>query len=155
MEARLAELKTKPTRASVNDFLNTIEDQQRRKDCKSVMKLMAEITDAKPEMWGPSIIGFGRYLYKYDSGREAEWMMTGFSPRKSDLTLYIMGGFDQHPELMEKLGKYRTGKACLYIKKLDDIDLAVLRKLVAKSVSSMAKNRIDKPANKTMKKQEK
>jgi hypothetical protein len=116
---------------------------------------MAEVTDAKPEMWGPSIIGFGRYLYKYDSGREADWMVTGFSPRKSDLTLYIMGGLDKHPALMKKLGKYRTGKACLYIKKLDEIDLGVLRKLVAKSVSSMAKNRIDKPAKKSKKKQEK
>ncbi|HEV7395548.1 MAG TPA: DUF1801 domain-containing protein [Pyrinomonadaceae bacterium] len=150
----MAEAKTKPTKASVNDFLNTIENEQRRKDCKAVTKLMSEITDAKPEMWGPNIIGFGRYLQKYANGREAEWPVAGFSPRKSDLTLYI-GSLDKHRDLMKKLGKHRTGKVCLYIKKLDDIDLGVLHKLVAKSVSTMAKNRIDKAAPKTKKKQEK
>ena len=151
----MAEAKTKPTKASVNDFLNTIEDEQRRKDCKTVVKMMSEITDAKPEMWGPGIIGFGRYLHKYDNGREAEWMVAGFSPRKSNLTLYITGGVDKHRDLLKKLGKHRTGNVCLYIKKLDDIDLGVLHKLVAKSVSTVAKNRIDKAANKTKSKREK
>jgi hypothetical protein len=105
---------------------------------------MVEVTKAEPEMWGNSIVGFGRYRYKYESGREGEGMITGFSPRKSDLTLYIMPGFEPFPDLMGRLGKYKTGKSCLYIKKLDDVDLNVLRELVDKSITMMADKRIDK-----------
>ncbi|HKZ03331.1 MAG TPA: DUF1801 domain-containing protein [Pyrinomonadaceae bacterium] len=139
----MAELKTKPTKQSVNAFLSKVSNESRRKDCKTVLDLMADVTQAKPEMWGDSIVGFGRYRYKYASGREGEWMVTGFSPRKTDLTLYLMGGFDSEPELMTHLGKYKTGKSCLYIRKLADVDLKTLRKLVKSSVEKMADQRID------------
>jgi hypothetical protein len=140
----MAELKTKPTKESVMDFLGKVADEKRRNDCQVILKLMADVTQAEPEMWGSSIVGFGRYRYKYESGREGEGMITGFSPRKSDLTLYIMPGFEPFPDLMERLGKYKTGKSCLHIKKLDDIDLNVLTELVDKSVARMADKRIDK-----------
>jgi hypothetical protein len=140
----LAETKTKPTKDSVESFIESVADEQRRKDCKVVLDLMTKVTKAKPEMWGSSIIGFGRYRYKYDSGREGEWMITGFSPRKGDLTLYIMHGFDGVPDLMERLGKFKTGKSCLYIKKLDDVDLKVLKQLIEQSCKKMAAKRIDK-----------
>lgn len=139
----MAELKTKPTKQSVSAFLKKIPDEKRRKDCEAISRMMAEVTKAKPEMWGPSIVGFGRYKYKYDSGREGEWMVTGFSPRKTDLTLYIMQGFASLPDLMDRLGKHKTGKSCLYIKKLEDVDVKVLRKIVEKSVQMMSKYRID------------
>jgi Domain of unknown function (DU1801) len=140
----MAEAKTKPTKANVNAFLDSIDDERRRKDCKAVLKLMKDVTQAQPEMWGSSIVGFGRYRYNYDSGREGEWMMTGFAPRKGDLTLYIMAGFERIPELMKRLGKFKTGKSCLYIKKLEDVDMDVLRDIVSKSVEKMSANRIDK-----------
>ena len=140
----MAELKTQPTKASVKEFINQISDEQRRKDCQVVLKLMEEITGAKAEMWGPSIVGFGRYHYKGASGREGEWMITGFSPRKGDLTLYLMGGFEEVPELMKKLGKHKTGKSCLYLKKLEDVDMKVLKQLVTKSVKKMDSARVDK-----------
>ncbi len=95
---------------------------------------MKDVTGEEPTMWGSSIVGFGRYRYKYESGREGEWMITGFSPRKTDLTLYIMHGFERVADLMTRLGKHKTGKSCLYIKKLSDVDLGVLRKIVEKSV---------------------
>lgn len=139
----MAELKTKRTKDSVLDFLAKVTDSKRREDCKVIVDLMARATKAEPEMWGSSIVGFGRYRYKYESGREMEWMLIGFSPRKSDLTLYIMGGSESFPDLMKRLGKYKTGKSCLYIRKLDDVDLKVLTKLVEKSVEKMAKKRID------------
>ncbi len=140
----MAELKTKVTKESVQGFLKKIPDEQRRKDCQVVLKLMEEVTGAKAVMWGPSIVGFGRYRYKYESGREAEWMVTGFSPRKNDLTLYIMPGFEQVPDLMKRLGKHKTGKSCLYLKKLEDVDLKVLKKLVSQSVKRLADKRVDK-----------
>ena len=140
----MAELKTKPTKASVKTFIAKVDGEQRRRDCKVIIDLMTEVTQAKAEMWGPSIVGFGRYHYKYESGREAEWPVTGFSPRKTDLTLYIIGGFDAVPELMKRLGKYKTSKGCLYIRKLDDVDLDVLRKLVAQSVARLEDKRTDK-----------
>jgi hypothetical protein len=133
----MAELKTKETTASVAEFLEKISDPQRREDCRAVAKIMREVTGEEPKMWGSSIVGFGRYHYKYASGREGDWMITGFSPRKSALTLYFMGGFDSSPQLMKKLGKYKTGGGCLYIKKLADVDVAVLRELVTKLVRSM------------------
>ena len=133
----MAELKTKPTGASVKDFLNQIPDEERRKDCFAVAKIMEEITGSKPKMWGPSIVGFGSYHYKYASGREGDWPITGFSPRKKDLTLYIMMGFEKYPELMKQLGKHSTGKSCLYIKRLSDIHLPALKKLIKQSVKQL------------------
>jgi hypothetical protein len=138
----MAEVKTKETTASVAQFLKGISDTQRREDCRAVAEIMRDVTGEEPKMWGSSIVGFGRYHYKYESGREGDWMITGFSPRKGDLTLYIMGGFESSPELMKKLGKYKTGKTCLYIKKLADVNIGVLRKLVTKSVKSMASQRV-------------
>jgi hypothetical protein len=133
----MAEMKTKPTAESVKDFINRIADEERRADCFQVAKLMEEITGEKPKMWGPSIVGFGTYHYKYDSGREGDWLVTGFSPRKKDLTLYIMMGFEKHGELMKKLGKYSTGKSCLYVKRLSDIHVPTLKKLIKASVKQL------------------
>jgi hypothetical protein len=130
----MAETKTKPTNESVKDFLNKISDEERRADCFQVAQIMEEITGEKPKMWGPSIVGFGSYHYKYDSGREGDWPVTGFSPRKKDLTLYIMMGFEKHRELMEKLGKHSHAKSCLYIKQLSDIHIPTLKKLIKTSL---------------------
>ena len=130
----MAELKTKRNDGSVEDFLNSVEDEAKRDDCYQVLNIMKEITGEEPKMWGGSIVGFGSYHYKYASGREGDWFVTGFSPRKQALTLYIMAGFSKYDELMSKLGKYKTGKSCLYIKKLDDIDEEVLRELITTSV---------------------
>jgi hypothetical protein len=138
----MAELKTKPTSESVSAFLNKIPDKTRRDDCLAVIDIMRTVIKEEPQMWGSSIVGFGRYLYKYESGREGEWMVTGFSPRKGDLTLYIMGGFEHFPELMKGLGKYKTGKSCLYIKNLADVDRKVLKQLIEQSVKKMVKQRI-------------
>jgi len=126
----MAEQKTKPTNQSVKEFLNKIPEPERREDCFAVAKIMEEITGEKPTMWGPSIVGFGSYRYKYASGREGDWPMMGFSPRKKDLTLYIMMGFERHADLMEKLGKHSTGKSCLYIKRLSDVHIPTLKKLI-------------------------
>lgn len=133
----MAELKTKQTEQSVDDFLNKISDAQRREDCFAVAKLMEEATGSKPKMWGPSIVGFGSFHYKYDSGREGDWLMTGFSPRKQDLTLYLMMGFEKHGDLMKQLGKHRTSKSCLYIKRLSDIHVPTLKKLIKASVKDL------------------
>lgn len=135
----MAELKTKPTRQSVQNFLNeTVSDEKKRKDCNFLLETMKEITGDIPRMWGQGIIGFGKYHYKYESGREGDWFLTGFSPRKQALTLYIMPGFKNQTELMQKLGKYKTGKACLYIKRLSDVDATVLKKLIEKSVAHLS-----------------
>lgn len=138
----MAELKTKETKASVAAFLKKVPDEQRRKDCQTVLEMMQEATGEPPKLWGSSIVGFGRYKYRYASGHSGEWPIIGFSPRKSDLTLYIMRGFAEYGALMAKLGKYKTGKSCLYIKKLDDVGLPVLKKLITKSVDSMAAHRV-------------
>ena len=135
----MAELKTKQTEQSVDKFLKAVADETRRKDCLAVAKLMEEVTGLKPKMWGPSIVGFGSYHYKYASGQEGDWPIAAFSPRKQNLTLYIMPGFDRYDELMKKLGKHSTGKSCLYIKRLDDIHLPTLKKLVSESVKYMKK----------------
>jgi len=135
----MAEPKTKKNATSVAAFLNRIENEERRKDCRTVLAMMKQITGSKPAMWGTSIVGFGSYHYVYASGREGDWPLTGFSPRKQDLTLYIMAGFDRYKPLMAKLGKYRTGKSCLYVKRLADIDLQVLKRLVTESVRHMRK----------------
>ena len=137
----MAELKTKPTTASVTKFLNGVSDKTRREDCFAVLEMMREVTKEEPKMWGSSIVGFGRHRYKYESGREGEWPIAAFSPRKGDLTLYFTPGFDIEPE-MERLGKYKTGKSCLYIKKLGDVDPKVLKQLVTKSVKKLAGQRI-------------
>jgi hypothetical protein len=138
----MAELKTKKTKASVAAFLDQISDEQRRKDCQRILKIMKEATGEQPRMWGSSIVGFGTYKYRYASGHEGEWPIIGFSPRKNDLTLYIMPGFADYTELMAKLGKHKTGKSCLYIKKLDDVELPVLKKLITKSVDKMGEHRV-------------
>jgi hypothetical protein len=130
----MAEPKTKPTEQSVTDFLATIEDDQKRRDCFAILEMMREVTQCDPKMWGPTIVGFGAYHYRYESGREGEWPLTGFSPRKQNLTLYLMGDYEKHDDLMQKLGKHSIGKSCLYIKRLADVDLATLRELVQRSV---------------------
>ena len=136
----MAELKTKMNDASVDAFLNTVVDERKRQDCFTQVDLMTEATGAQPRMWGDSIVGFGEYHYKYASGREGNWFLAGFAPRKQNLTLYIMSGFDQYDELLGKLGKHSTGKSCLYIKRLDDVDMATLRELVVESVQHMIQN---------------
>ena len=130
----MAQPKTQKTDASVEGFLNAVENERRRADSFALLELMREVTGEEPAMWGTSIVGFGTYSYQYASGREGEWMQVGFSPRKRNLTLYIMPGFDGYRSLLEKLGKYRTGKSCLYINKLDDVDLPTLRELIRQSV---------------------
>jgi hypothetical protein len=135
----VAELKTRPTSESVENFLNGIADEQRRRDCLRVVEIMKAATKSEPEMWGTSIVGFGRHNYKYESGTKGEWFQIGFSPRQQALTLYFMGGAERNPDLLKKLGKHKTGRACLYIKRLDDIDLPTLRQLVERSVADIAK----------------
>lgn len=130
-------LKTQPTQASVADFLNAIPDEQARLDCWEIAEMMAQATKAPPEMWGASIVGFGRYRYHYASGRTGEWMLVGFSPRKQNITLYLMSGFEQYAMLLEKLGQYRCGKACLYIKRLAEVHRPTLKKLIQASVKHM------------------
>ena len=114
-------LKTQRTAASVKMFLDKVPDERRRKDARTVSALMADVTGEKPAMWGPSIVGFGSYHYKYASGQEGDWPIVGFSPRKDSLTVYIMPGFAEYSELLAKLGKHKTGRSCLYIKSLDDV----------------------------------
>ncbi|MBX0330054.1 DUF1801 domain-containing protein [Oscillochloris sp. ZM17-4] len=132
----MAELKTKPSDQSVAAFIDTVADEQKRQDCHTIIEMMRAATGAEPVMWG-SIIGFGSYHYRYKSGREGDWFLTGFAPRKQNLTLYIMAGFERYHELMGQLGNHSTGKSCLYIKRLSDIDQGVLRELVARSVAHM------------------
>jgi hypothetical protein len=133
----MAELKTQENDQSVTAFLQRVEDDQRRQDCYAVLEVMREAVQAEPKMWGDSIVGFGKYHYTYASGRAGDLMLTGFSPRKQNLTLYIMAGFDAYDSLMARLGKFKTGKSCLYIKKLADIDMDVLKELVQRSVEHM------------------
>jgi len=137
----VAELKTQPTNKSVKDFIDGIADDTRRRDCRTIMRIMKKVTKARPKMWGSNIVGYGKYHFKYASGREGEWFAAGFSPRVQSLTLYIMSGFRQYASLMKKLGKHTTGKSCLYIKRLDDIDLDVLEELVERSVRHVERSR--------------
>lgn len=127
------ENKTQITNQSVEAFLKGVENEKRRKDSFKVLELMQEITGHEPKMWGPSIIGFGTYHYKYASGREGDFLATGFSPRKTALTLYIMAGFSNYDELMGKLGKFKTGKSCLYVKNLEDLNFEILKELIKTS----------------------
>jgi hypothetical protein len=132
-----AEVKTKVNDASVTEFLNKVADEQKRDDSFEILKMMKQVTREEPKMWGPSIIGFGSFHYKGKSGREGDWMLTGFSPRKQNLTLYLMGGFEGHAPLLKKLGKHTLGKGCLYIKRLADVDKKVLKELVQASVKQI------------------
>lgn len=133
----MATLKTQPNDRDVTEFLASIEDIQRREDCFKLLTLMQEITDETPQYWHSNIVGFGTYHYRYESGREGDWFITGFSPRKQNLTLYIIAGFDKYEELMNQLGRHKTGKSCLYVNRLADIDMKVLRELIARSVHFM------------------
>ena len=128
------ELKTQKNEASVEDFLNEIADEAIREDAKKIAEMMRKATGAKPKMWGANIVGFGEYPYKYASGREGDWMRSGFAPRKQNLTLYIIDGFEKYDDLMANLGKYKTGKSCLHIRRLSDVDEKVLKELIAQSV---------------------
>ena len=136
----MAENKTQPTRRSVTALINGIDDKKKRADAKKITAMMRKATGARAAMWGPSIVGYGRYHYRYESGREGDFMLTGFSPRKQALTVYIIPGFKPFESLMKKLGKYKTGKSCLYIKRLSDVDERVLELLIAESVKYMRKN---------------
>ncbi len=136
----MAENKTKPTKASVTEFIDSIEDRDRRADARKVAAMMRKATGKRAKMWGPSIVGYGTYHYRYDSGREGDFIITGFSPRKQALTVYIMAGFGRFDALMNKLGKYKTGKSCLYIKRLTDVDEEVLERLINESVRYMREN---------------
>lgn len=135
----MATQKTRETAASVEEFLNGIENRTRREDGLAMLELMREVTGEEARMWGSSIVGFGSYHYVYESGREGDAMLTGFSPRKQNLAIYVMPGFSAYHSLLDKLGKHKTGKSCLYINKLADVDLKVLRTLVRRSVQVMRK----------------
>ncbi len=139
----MSDLKTQANDGDVRAFLASVENEKRRQDAFKVLALMEEITGEKPTMWGTSIIGFGRYDYKYETGREGKWFKTGFSPRKQNLTLYLMSGFADYGKLMSQLGKHKTGKSCLYINKLEDIDMDVLRALVKQSVAHVSRTHDD------------
>jgi hypothetical protein len=138
----MAELKTKQTERSVNAFINQIPDETTRKDCRTIVRLMKKATKSEPRMWGSSIVGFGKFHYKYASGHEGDTCVVGFSPRKQYLTLYAMPGYlPQFQDLLKKLGKHKTGKGCLYIKKLEDVNLAVLEDLIEQAVKTAASRR--------------
>lgn len=129
----MAENKTLKTGASADEFLSSIEHERRRADGLVLLRMMKEITGLDPDMWGPSIVGFGDYHYRYGRGREGDFFLVGFSPRKQSLSLYIPSGFPEYDALLSALGKHRKGASCLYVNKLADVDLAVLRELIAKS----------------------
>lgn len=134
----MSELKTRPTDASVEDFIAAVENPRRREDARAVAAMLGGITGEKPVMWGPSIIGFGRYTYVNTTKKPADWPIIGLSPRKANLTVYIMPGFNERPDLMERLGKVKTSVSCLYINRLEDVDRAALRELCEWSVAVMA-----------------
>ena len=135
----MSELKTKLNDANVEEFLNSVENETRRNDGLTILQIMKDITGEEPKMWGSSIVGFGTYHYVYASGREGDWPIVGFSPRKQSMTLYIMPGFDRYADLMSRLGKHKTGKSCLYINRLTDVDEEVLVELITESVQYMRK----------------
>jgi hypothetical protein len=130
----MAELKTRPNDRSVDAFLMQVSDEKKRQACHTILDIMKQATKSEPVMWGDSIVGFGEYHYKYASGREGDWFLTGFSPRKQNLTLYIMSGFSEYEAFLNKLGKFKTGKSCLYVNKIEDIDLSTLKELIQRSV---------------------
>ncbi|MGI9450025.1 MAG: DUF1801 domain-containing protein, partial [Geminicoccaceae bacterium] len=132
-----ADLKTKPTKVDPSDFVEAIDHDTRRKDAQALLDLFGRVTGMKPKMWGPSIVGYGRYEYQYVSGREGEFMMTGFSPRKASLVIYIMPGYRDMAAKLKRLGKHKLGKSCLYINKLADIDLDVLAEMIADGLTHL------------------
>lgn len=138
----MATNKTQATSADVETFLSAIADPARQADCRDLASLMQQVTGEAPVLWSSAMVGFGRYSYRYESGRSGEWFIVGFSPRKADLTLYMMSGFDAEPELMATLGKYKIGKSCLYVKKLADIDRPRLKSLLERSVAAMETQRM-------------
>jgi len=129
--------KTLPTENSVKAFLDSVPDEKKRSDCFTVLQLMQEASGYPPTMWGPAIVGFGSYHYKYESGHEGDAPLVGFSPRKEAITFYLMLGAGNHEDLLQKLGKHKTGKGCLYIKTLEDVDTGVLKELVKASTRAM------------------
>lgn len=131
----MSENKTQVTDASVDTFIDSVSDEQKRVDSRALVALMTRLTGHPPKMWGDSIVGFGSYHYKYASGREGDMPWTGFSPRKQAMTVYLWYGFEEDQALMKQLGKYKVGKACLYFKKLEDIDQSVLEKLIEKTIA--------------------
>lgn len=131
----MSDLKTRPTASSVDAFIDAVDDEHKRADCRVVARLMAELTGAEGVMWGSSIVGFGSYHYRYASGREGGFFEAGFSPRKKALTIYVMAGFAEYEDLLARLGKHSTGKSCLYVKRLADVDLDVLREMLIRSVA--------------------
>lgn len=135
----MAEIKTKQNDKSVQEFLESVADERKRKDSFALLDLMQEATGKEPKMWGDSIVGFGSYHYKYASGREGDMPLIGFSPRKQNLTLYITAEFERYGDLLSKLGKHKTSKACLYINRLEQVDMDVLRELVNQSIDHMTK----------------
>lgn len=134
----MADLKTQPSDASVDQFIQAVADEQRRQDAIALLALMKRITQQEPQLWGGTMVGFGRYHYSYASGRSGTWFVTGFAPRKRETTVYIMAGFEPYAALLEQLGKHRLGKSCLYIKRLADVDMQVLETLVTRSLADMA-----------------
>ena len=133
----MAELKTKENDSSVSNFINAIDDREKRADCKAIAKMMREATGKRARMWGTSIVGFDKYDYKYESGHSGSAAITGFSPRSQNISIYIMPGFEKFSALMNKLGKYKTGRSCLLIKRLDDVDQKILSRLIKDSVKEM------------------
>ena len=133
----MAEPKTRPTHASVESFIDKLEDEQKRDDCYTIMTMMQKASHAEAKMWGSSIIGFGSAKLSYASGKELDWPVVAFSPRKQALTLYLTPGFVKFKSLLEKLGKYKTGKGCLYVKSLEDVDLTVLQQLIDASINDV------------------
>ena len=130
-------LKTQENDASVTDYLETVQPERRRRESLVLLEMMRRVTGCAPRMWGSSIVGFDRYAYKYDSGREGEWFVTGFAPRKQAMTVYVMPGFSRYDALVARLGKHKTGKSCLYVNKLEDIDETVLEELVRRGYADM------------------
>ena len=135
----MAENKTKETKASVERFINSVKAKNIRADCNAMVKIMKSATKEEPKMWGTSMVGFGTYHYKYESGREGDMCLAGISPRKQNLTIYLMPGFEVQQSLLKKLGKYKTSKVCLYIKSLNDIDVKALKEMISQSVKEMKK----------------
>jgi hypothetical protein len=131
----MADLKTKPTGEDVGRFLMKISDEKRRQDCFTLLEMMQQITKTQPKLWASSMVGFGEHHYKYASGHEGDTFIVGFSPRKQNLTLYVLAGFDQQAGLLERLGKHKSGKGCLYLKSLEDVHLPTLRRLIQQSVA--------------------
>lgn len=131
--------KTQPTAVAVENYMNSIPDEGQKADCKNVLKLMEEVTGLKAQMWGKDIVGLGQYHYVGKSGREGEWFKTGFAPRKNQLSLYFIGGFDKHQAILDKLGKHKLGKGCLYVKNLENIDIEALKELISANIDEMNK----------------